>query len=41
MAHFGPKTALRTHRTLQYGSLTMLVLEPNCTHVQKSLGRNI
>ncbi len=35
MAHFGSKTALRTRRTLEYGSLAVLAFEPNCTHVSK------
>lgn len=35
MAHFDRKFALRAHRTEQYGSLTMLDFQPNCTHVRK------
>jgi hypothetical protein len=33
----GMLMSFRSHRTDMYGSFTVLALEPNCTHVQKSL----
>ena len=36
MAHFDVLLPLRTHRTNQYGSFTVLTSAPNCTHVQNS-----
>jgi hypothetical protein len=36
MAHFDANSPLRTHRTAQYGSFTVLDLPPNCTHVELS-----
>ena len=34
MAHFDLTTAASAHRTGMYGSLAVLVVQPNCTHVQ-------
>jgi hypothetical protein len=34
-AHFGPNSTLRTYRTVEYGSLTVLDFEPNCTKMEK------
>lgn len=39
-AHFDTKTALRTHRTFEYGSLTLLAFVPHCTLVQKSVPKS-
>jgi hypothetical protein len=35
LVQFGPNTVLRTRRTLEYGSLTVLAFEPNCTQAGK------
>lgn len=37
MAHFDPNTALRTRRTLEYDSFTVLSFEPNCTHIHAAI----
>jgi hypothetical protein len=36
MAHFVPKSPLRTQCILKYSSFAVLDFEPNCTHVQIS-----
>ncbi len=35
-AHLGPKTAIRVHRTLEYGSLASLAFDPSCTIIHPS-----
>ncbi|GEM_PF-6877912 len=41
MAHFDVISALRTHRTTEYGSFAVLDISPNCTHLQTSLYREL
>lgn len=41
MAHFDVISALRTHRTYEYGSLAVLDISPNCTHLQRFLYREV
>jgi len=38
LAHFARKVPLRTYRTLEYGSLTVLALRTNCTQNHRPTG---